>query len=106
MLKLVDEPLDLVIVIGGYNSSNTSHLHEIAVERGLPAYHIDGPHCFGPGNRLEHRVYGQQETLIAEPLLREGEMTIGITAGASTPDQVIAGVIEKLLMIRREAAKA
>ncbi len=44
--------------------------------------------------------------MIAEPLLREGEMTIGITAGASTPDQVIAGVIEKLLMIRREAAKA
>lgn len=100
MLKLVDEPLDLVIVIGGYNSSNTGHLHEIAVERGLSAYHIDGPHCIGPGNRLQYREHGVADALVAEPLLRDGELTIGITAGASTPDQVIAGVIEKLLEIR------
>lgn len=106
MLKLVDQPLDLVIVIGGFNSSNTSHLHEIAVEHGLPAYHIDGPQCIGPGNKLTHRAYGKHEQQLVEPLLRDGEMTIGITAGASTPDQVIAGVIEKLLMIREETKKA
>lgn len=106
MLKLVDQPLDLVIVIGGFNSSNTSHLHEIAVERGLPAYHIDGPQCIGPGNKLTHRAYEKHDQQVAEPLLRDGEMTIGITAGASTPDQVIAGVIEKLLMIREETKKA
>jgi 4-hydroxy-3-methylbut-2-enyl diphosphate reductase len=100
MLKLVDEPMDLVIVIGGYNSSNTGHLHEIAVERGLTAYHIDGPHCIGPGNRLQYREHGASDSKVAEPLLRDGELTIGITAGASTPDQVIAGVIEKLLEIR------
>jgi 4-hydroxy-3-methylbut-2-en-1-yl diphosphate reductase len=100
MLKLVDEPLDVVIVIGGYNSSNTGHLHEIAVERNLPAFHIDGPDCIGPGNKLTHKPSAKEPAAVAEPLLKEGDLTIGITAGASTPDQVIAGVIEKLLKIR------
>lgn len=102
MLKLVDEPLDMVIVIGGYNSSNTGHLHEIAVERNLPAYHIDGPDCIGPGNTVKHRPVAAKEETITQPLLQDGktEMVIGITAGASTPDQVIAGVVKKILEIR------
>lgn len=100
MLKLVEERLDVVIVIGGYNSSNTGHLHEIAVERHLPAYHIDGPDCIGPGNKVSHRPIATKASEVTEPLLPEGEITVGITAGASTPDQVIAGVIVKLLDIR------
>ena len=100
MLKLVEDKLDLVIVIGGYNSSNTGHLHEIAVERELTAFHIDGPDCLGPGNKLSHRPVGSKHSLIAEPFLPDGEITIGITAGASTPDQVIAGVISKILQTR------
>src|SRR5262249_45482525 len=51
--KLVEEPLEVIFVIGGYNSSNTGHLHEIAVEKGIPAYHIEGPACIGPGNLIE-----------------------------------------------------
>jgi 4-hydroxy-3-methylbut-2-en-1-yl diphosphate reductase len=100
MLKLVEEPLDLVIVIGGYNSSNTGHLHEIAVERELSAFHIDGPDCIGPGNKLSHKPVHSATSVVTDPLLPEGDLTIGITAGASTPDQVIAGVIEKILKIR------
>ncbi len=100
MLKLVQEPLDLILVIGGYNSSNTGHLHEIAVEKEIPAYHIDGPSCIGPGNVISHKPIGQKEAVTTSPWLSNGALTIGITAGASTPDQVVAGVIEKILEIK------
>ena len=43
MFSLVDEPLDLMVVIGGFNSSNTTHLQEIAVSRGIRSFHIDTP---------------------------------------------------------------
>ena len=43
MFSLVDEPLDLMVVIGGYNSSNTTHLQEIAINRGIRSFHIDTP---------------------------------------------------------------
>ena len=43
MFSLVDEPLDLMVVIGGFSSSNTTHLQEIAVSRGIRSFHIDTP---------------------------------------------------------------
>jgi 4-hydroxy-3-methylbut-2-enyl diphosphate reductase len=106
MLKLVEQPLDLVLVIGGFNSSNTGHLQEIAVSKKLPAYHIDGPDCLGPGNSIRHMPGHAQDLVVTSPFLPDGKLVVGITAGASTPDQVIAGVIERLLGIRGELAKA
>ena len=99
MLKLVEEPLNLILVIGGYNSSNTGHLQEIAIKRNLPSYHIDGPDSIGPGNEIRHKPLHAQEPVVTSPWLPEGPLTIGITAGASTPDQVVAGVIGKILEI-------
>ena len=58
MFALVDEPLDLMVVIGGYNSSNTTHLQEIAVSRGIRSFHIDTPERIGPGNCIEHMPLG------------------------------------------------
>lgn len=101
MVKMVAEDLDLILVIGGYNSSNTGHLFEIAVERGLTAYHIDGPHCIGPGNRISHKPAHSAQPVVSEAWLPKGSITIGITSGASTPDQVVAGVIENIFAIDR-----
>jgi 4-hydroxy-3-methylbut-2-enyl diphosphate reductase len=102
MLKMVEDPLDIMIVIGGYNSSNTGHLHEIAVVKNLPSYHIDGAWCIGPGNNISHKPADQNEPITTSDWLPSGPLIIGITAGASTPDQVVEGVIEKVLATRAE----
>ncbi|WP_216907593.1 4-hydroxy-3-methylbut-2-enyl diphosphate reductase [Synechococcus sp. CCY 0621] len=101
MFALVDEPLDLMVVIGGYNSSNTTHLQEIAVSRGIRSFHIDTPERIGPGNRIEHKpLGGALETL--EPFLPAGPVRVGITSGASTPDRVVEDVIERLVGLSEE----
>jgi 4-hydroxy-3-methylbut-2-enyl diphosphate reductase len=96
MFSLVDEPLDLMVVIGGYNSSNTTHLQEIAVSRGIRSFHIDTPERIGPGNRIEHKPLGGELSL-EEPFLPEGPIRVGITSGASTPDRIVEAVIERLI---------
>jgi 4-hydroxy-3-methylbut-2-enyl diphosphate reductase len=96
MFSLVDEPLDLLVVIGGYNSSNTTHLQEIAVSRGIRSFHIDTPERIGPGNRIEHKPLGA-ELVVEEPFLPEGPIRLGITSGASTPDRVVEDVIRLLI---------
>ncbi len=100
MFKLLEEPLDLILVIGGYNSSNTGHLNEIAISKHLPSYHIDGPECIGPGNQISHKLLDKALPVVSDSWLPEGHITVGVTAGASTPDQVIAGVIEKVLELK------
>ncbi|MBY0356421.1 MAG: 4-hydroxy-3-methylbut-2-enyl diphosphate reductase [Candidatus Obscuribacterales bacterium] len=102
MQELFSEPLDLVVVIGGYNSSNTGHLHEMAVVQNITAYHIDGPDCIVADNSIRHKLPHQTTEAIQKPFLPpEGNLTIGLSAGASTPDQVIAGVIEKIFSLRQ-----
>jgi 4-hydroxy-3-methylbut-2-enyl diphosphate reductase len=96
IFALVDEPLDLMVVIGGYNSSNTTHLQEIAVSRGIRSFHIDTPERIGPGNRIEHMPLGG-ELEIELPFLPAGPIRVGITSGASTPDRVVDDVIERLI---------
>lgn len=98
MFSLVDEPLDLMVVIGGYNSSNTTHLQEIAISRGIASVHIDAPERIGPGNCVEHKPLGGELTTMS-PFLPQGPLRIGITSGASTPDRVVEGVIDRLLQL-------
>jgi 4-hydroxy-3-methylbut-2-enyl diphosphate reductase len=96
MFALVDEPLDLMVVIGGYNSSNTTHLQEIAVSRGIRSYHIDTPERIGPGNRIEHKPL-EADLQEVTPFLPDGSIRVGITSGASTPDRVVEDVIRRLI---------
>ena len=102
MLGLVEDKLDLMVVIGGYNSSNTTHLQEIAVERGIPSYHIDSASRIGVGNRVEHKPL-HRDLEVAENWLPDGAIEIGITSGASTPDKVVEEVLEKIFELKAMA---
>ena len=105
MFQLVDEKLDLMVVIGGFNSSNTTHLQEIAIERGIPSYHIDSAKRIGPGNRVEHRLLSGNLD-VTENWLPDAAITVGITSGASTPDKVVADVMEKIFELKTAVSVA
>ena len=99
MFEIVEEKLDLMIVIGGYNSSNTTHLQEIAIERNLPSYHIDDVHRIISADVIEHKPL---DKAIEQAInwLPNGKIKIGVTSGASTPDRVVEDVINKLFALK------
>ncbi|MEQ9370885.1 MAG: 4-hydroxy-3-methylbut-2-enyl diphosphate reductase [Coleofasciculus chthonoplastes F3-SA18-01] len=99
MLELVEERLDLMVVIGGFNSSNTTQLQQIAIERKIPSYHIDSAERIGPGNRIDHKVLHHDMT-VTENWLPDGETVVGVTSGASTPDKVVEDAIEKIFELK------
>ena len=103
MLGLVDEKLDLIVVIGGFNSSNTTQLQQIAIERGIPSYHIDSAQRIGPGNRVEHKPIGRALE-VTEHWLPAGKIVVGVTSGASTPDKVVEDAIKKIFDLKAAAA--
>jgi 4-hydroxy-3-methylbut-2-enyl diphosphate reductase len=94
---LIDErPLDLMIVIGGYNSSNTCNLARICEPR-VPTFHIAEPSCLVSFSEIRHKPVGSKdERVSAEWLPRFGPVSIGLTSGASTPDNLVELVIRRL----------
>lgn len=88
---------DVMIVIGGYNSSNTGHLAEMGIEKGVPTYHIDDGTCLMSKNQIRHQPIGAKENVVTENWWpRSAEPLIGITAGASTPNNKIGDVFVRL----------
>lgn len=102
MFGLVEEKLDLMLVIGGFNSSNTTHLQEIAVERNIPSYHIDCAERIGPGNQVEHKPL-HKDLEVVQNWLPDGEIVVGVTSGASTPDKVVEDAIERIFELKAAA---
>ncbi|MEL6814826.1 MAG: 4-hydroxy-3-methylbut-2-enyl diphosphate reductase [Cyanobacteria bacterium J06598_3] len=102
MYGLVDADIDLMVVIGGFNSSNTTHLQEIAVDRNIPSFHIDSAARVGPGNRIEHLPLHSDALKAEADWLPAGKLSIGVTSGASTPDKAVQEVIEKIFAIKSQ----
>jgi len=96
---LLADPPHLMIVIGGFNSSNTGHLTEMCAER-VPTFHIEEAGHIESGERIVHLPVGSRTPAVAAGWWPAGATEIGITAGASTPDREIGRVIERLLQIR------
>lgn len=92
--------LDVMLILGGYNSSNTGHLAEIACQY-TSAYHIDDARCLLSAVRIRHKPVGETEEGESTNWLPEGALRIGITAGASTPNNKIGEVIARLAELRR-----
>lgn len=100
MLK--DGGLDVMIVIGGYNSSNTQALARMCAPR-VNTYYIDSPGCVD-GDSIRHRAVGASAETTTQDWLAAGEVRVGITAGASTPDSVVGETIERILALRGRTA--
>jgi len=93
---LIDVPIDVLLVIGGFNSSNTGHLAELA-EGKVPAWHIEGPSGLVSRTRIRHKPIGRASAIESEGWLPDGPAVIGVTAGASTPDVTIGAVVTRVL---------
>jgi 4-hydroxy-3-methylbut-2-enyl diphosphate reductase len=93
---MLDTEANLAIVIGGYNSSNSSHLVELC-EQKLPTYFIDSPDRLLSKTTIEHRNWNTKELHTLQNYLPEqNEIKILITSGASCPDAVVEAVIQKI----------
>jgi len=97
--KLLKEPMDLLIVVGGYNSSNTSHLAEMG-EAKLPTYFIKNAAKMESAGVISHFNQHRQVELTTNDWLPEGDVTIGITAGASCPNNLIEDAIRRLFELK------
>ena len=94
---LLKQPADLAIVVGGYNSSNTSHLVELCEEK-LPTYFIDGEHRIISQSSVEHYNFHKNEnTMSTNFLVNKNPIKILLTSGASCPDTMVENVIARLI---------
>jgi 4-hydroxy-3-methylbut-2-enyl diphosphate reductase len=100
VLELLEEPLDVMVVIGGYNSSNTNNLAKICAAR-VPSYHIADAGCIDPASGvIRHKPVDGTDEIETAAWLGDGPRRIGMTAGASTPNNKIGEAIERVLASR------
>jgi 4-hydroxy-3-methylbut-2-en-1-yl diphosphate reductase len=104
---LAAERVDVMVVIGGYNSSNTCNLARICASR-APTFHIAEPDCLVSGAEIRHRpvgpaVPGAPAETITRDWLPAGPISVGLTAGASTPNNIIGDVVGRLSAFARMA---
>jgi 4-hydroxy-3-methylbut-2-en-1-yl diphosphate reductase len=99
LIHLLQEPLDMMIVVGGYNSSNTSHLAEMSEER-MPTFFIRNASKILSDKAILHFNLHKQEEVLTESWLPEGELYVGITAGASCPNNLIDDTVRRLFNLR------
>jgi 4-hydroxy-3-methylbut-2-en-1-yl diphosphate reductase len=97
--KLLAAPLDLLVVVGGYNSSNTSHLAEMG-EAKLPTFFIKNAAKMVSDRRILHFNLVRQEEVETCDWLPPGNITVGITAGASCPNNLIEDAIRRLFELK------
>jgi len=97
--KLLREPLDFLLVIGGYNSSNTSHLAEMG-EAKLPTYFIKNAAKMASDKLIVHYNQHLHKEVETRDWLPSGKITAGITAGASCPNNLIEDAIRRLFELR------
>ena len=96
VLQLLEEPLDAMVVVGGYNSSNSCNLAALCAARGIPTYHIEDAHCIDPADgTVRHQPIRTKAEVVAVDWLREVRR-LGLTAGASTPNNKIGETVARV----------
>jgi 4-hydroxy-3-methylbut-2-en-1-yl diphosphate reductase len=106
--ELLRQPMDLLLVVGGYNSSNTTHLAEMG-EQQVPTYFIRNQECLGSPELIRHYdLHEKKEVSSQASWLPQSSLPacVGITAGASCPNNLIEEVMLRVLSLRGEGIPA
>ena len=99
LVHLLEQPLDFLLVVGGYNSSNTSHLAEMGQEK-LPTFFVRNSTRLVSQSEIVHYDIHAGQEIITQGWLPPGPIRVGITAGASCPNNLIEETILRLFELR------
>jgi 4-hydroxy-3-methylbut-2-en-1-yl diphosphate reductase len=99
IIELGNQSPDIILVVGGYNSSNTNHLCEIGSQFAT-TFHISESDRIISKDEIKHKPFGQKEETITHNWLPGSDVKIGVTSGASTPDKVVEDTILRLCECR------
>lgn len=96
-----DLGLDFILVVGGWDSSNTAHLLEIPQHAGVRSFHINRAECIGADNTITHRTMAGEivtETFIED---MDRDVVMGVTSGASTPDAAVQDSLSQIFLLKK-----
>ncbi|KAL9190284.1 hypothetical protein ACHAXT_007495 [Thalassiosira profunda] len=99
-----DMNLDFILVVGGWDSSNTAHLLEIPQKAGVRSFHINQADCIGADNTITHRTMAGEivtETFIEDIENPDREVVMGVTSGASTPDKSVQDSLSSIFLLKK-----
>ena len=93
--------LDFILVVGGWDSSNTAHLLEIPHMAGVRSFHINRAECIGADNTITHRTVDGE--IVTEPFLldMEKDLVMAVTSGASTPDAAVQDSLSQIFLLKQ-----
>jgi 4-hydroxy-3-methylbut-2-enyl diphosphate reductase len=96
VLALIGEPLDVMVVVGGYNSSNTCHLAALVQSQGVRTFHVEDADGVDPAaGTIRHQPIGTKQEETTAGWLGDARV-VGITAGASTPNNKVGETIARI----------
>lgn len=93
--------LDFILVVGGWDSSNTAHLLEIPQNAGVRSFHINRAECISADNTITHRTMSGE--IVTEPFILDmnKDVVMGVTSGASTPDAAVQDSLSSIFMLKK-----
>jgi 4-hydroxy-3-methylbut-2-enyl diphosphate reductase len=92
--------LDFILVVGGWDSSNTAHLLEIPQKAGIRSFHINKADCIGADNTITHRTIKGE--IVTEKFLEDmDKVVLGVTSGASTPDKAVQDSLSQIFLLKK-----
>ena len=99
--KSDDLGLDFILVVGGWDSSNTAHLLEIPQKAGVRSFHINKSDCIGADNTITHRTMAGE--IVTEKFIEEWgkDVVMGVTSGASTPDKAVQDSLSSIFLLKK-----
>lgn len=96
-----EDGLDFILVVGGWDSSNTAHLLEIPIHAGVRSFHINRAECIGADNTISHRTVDGE--IVTEQFIMDldKEVVMGVTSGASTPDAAVQESLNQIFLLKK-----